>query len=166
MKVEIMSREVLSERGKRPFPQGTAIISITDSQGEDVYLEHPPQKILRLKFDDVSDEIFETLLGRKPSVGEMRQISQRFHMVSNLQIQQMGEFIRGLAQGDTLICQCEYGQSRSAAVAAAVLEYYRGKGICIFADARYFPNKLVYRKLLQFLRTQGKCEQFFNGFEV
>ena len=46
-----------------------------------------------------------------------------------------------------LICQCEYGQSRSAACAAAILEFYDKNGISIFADYRYYPNQLVYNKV-------------------
>ena len=71
----------------------------------------------------------------------------------------MADFILGTPSEGTLICQCEYGQSRSAGVAAAVMEYYYSKGIHIFADVRYYPNKLVFRKLLCSLRIRGgrKC---------
>ena len=40
----------------------------------------------------------------------------------------------------------EYGQSRSAACAAAIREHFMG-GIEIFANYRYYPNQLVYNKL-------------------
>ena len=36
--------------------------------------------------------------------------------------------------GMDIICQCEYGESRSAGCAAAILEYFYGNGISIFAD--------------------------------
>lgn len=155
MNVEIMGREELMVLAKEPFPGGTSLISITDSDDPDVVLEHQPERVLRLKFDDVSDEIFEELLGRKPTVREMHQIASRFHLLSNAQTQQMADFILGTPSEGTLICQCEYGQSRSAGVAAAVMEYYYSKGIHIFADVRYYPNKLVFRKLLCSLRIRG-----------
>ena len=159
MNVEIMGREELMVLAKEPFPGGTSLISSTDSDDPDVVLEHQPERVLRLKFDDVSDEIFEELLGRKPTVREMHQIASRFHLLSNAQTQQMADFILGTPREGTLICQCEYGQSRSAGVAAAVMEYYYSKGIHIFADVRYYPNKLVFRKLLCSLRIRGgrKC---------
>lgn len=159
MNVEIMGREELMVLAKEPFPGGTSLISITDSDDPDVVLEQQPERVLRLKFDDVSDEIFEELLGRKPTVREMHQIASRFHLLSNAQTQQMADFILGTPSEGTLICQCEYGQSRSAGVAAAVMEYYYSKGIHIFADVRYYPNKLVFRKLLCSLRIRGgrKC---------
>ena len=145
------------ELAKEPFPSDVAVISIANSDYEDVELVHQPEHILRLKFDDVSDEIYEELLGRKPSVREMHQIGSRFHMLSNAQTQQMADFILSMGKGGTLICQCEHGQSRSAGVAAAVLEYYYRKGIAVFADARYYPNKYVFRKLLHALRGRGGC---------
>lgn len=155
MKVQIMSREALTELARKPFSEGTAVISITDSEADEVFLENQPEHLLRLQFDDVSDEIFEELLGRKPSVGEMHRLADRFHMLSNTQAEQIADFVLSLENRGTLICQCECGQSRSAAVAAAVLEYRCRKGINVFADPRYYPNKYVFRKLLSALRARG-----------
>lgn len=152
MTVKIMSRKDLMELAKEPFPADVAVISITDSDREDVKLLHQPEHILRLKFDDVSDEIFQQLLGRKPTVGEMRQIANHFHMISNAQIRQIAEFIISRNNAGTLICQCEYGQSRSAAIAAAVEEYHHRRGVQVFADSRYYPNKYIFRKVLKSLR--------------
>ena len=53
--------------------------------------------------------------------------------------------------GLDIICQCDYGQSRSAACAAAILQYYEGRGVDIFADYRYYPNQLVYHKIFDAL---------------
>ena len=143
------------ELAKEPFPDDVAVISITNSEYENVALVHQPEHILRLKVDDVSDEIYEELLGRKPSVREMHQIASRFHVLTNAQTQQMADFVLRMGNKGTLICQCEHGQSRSAGVAAAVMEYYSRKGITVFADARYYPNKYVFRKLLHTLRIRG-----------
>ena len=40
MNVEIMGREALVELAKEPFPEGTSIISITNTDHADVALEH------------------------------------------------------------------------------------------------------------------------------
>ena len=48
------------------------------------------------------------------------------------------------SDGLDILCQCEYGQSRSAACAAAILEYFNGTGTSVFADYRYYPNQVVY----------------------
>ena len=55
-----------------------------------------------------------------------------------------------------IICQCDYGQSRSAACAAAILEHFCGRGIDIFADYRYYPNQLVYHKVMEGLEKTSK----------
>ena len=63
------------------------------------------------------------------------------------------------ADGLHILCQCEYGQSRSAACAAAILEHFDGTGISIFADYRYYPNQVVYHKIIDALIRRGLNEQ-------
>ena len=46
-----------------------------------------------------------------------------------------------------IICQCEYGQSRSASCAAAIKEYFYKDGISVFADYNYYPNQIVFHKV-------------------
>ena len=61
-------------------------------------------------------------------------------------------FIREAKErGLDIICQCDYGQSRSAACAAAILQHFECRGIDIFADYRYYPNQLVYHKIFDAL---------------
>ena len=55
-------------------------------------------------------------------------------------------------KAEFIICQCEHGQSRSAAVAAAITEYLYNDGIKIFSSDDYFPNKVVYRKVYEYLK--------------
>ena len=55
-----------------------------------------------------------------------------------------------------IICQCEYGQSRSAACAAAIREHFFHDGITVFSDYRYCPNQLVYHKVLEALKNYKK----------
>lgn len=55
-----------------------------------------------------------------------------------------------------IICQCEYGQSRSAACAAAIREHFFHDGINIFSDYRYCPNQLVYHKVINALDSCKK----------
>ncbi len=68
---------------------------------------------------------------------------------------QLAEFIdQSLAAGFRLVCQCEYGQSRSAACAAAILQFYCGTGIEIFSDYRYYPNQMIYHKVFDALQNR------------
>jgi hypothetical protein len=64
----------------------------------------------------------------------------------------LAEFIyKAKEDGLDIICQCEYGQSRSASCAAAILEHFAGRGIDVFVDYRYYPNQLVYHKVFDAL---------------
>ena len=56
--------------------------------------------------------------------------------------------------GRDIICQCDYGQSRSAACAAAILQHFEKRGIDVFADYRYYPNQVVYHKVFEALEQQ------------
>ena len=69
----------------------------------------------------------------------------------------LAEFIyRARADGLNIICQCEYGQSRSAGCAAAILQHFSKNGIEVFADYRYYPNQLVYHKVFDALEEYKK----------
>lgn len=66
---------------------------------------------------------------------------------------ELAVFICGAVKdGLSIICQCDYGQSRSAACAAAIKEHFGRDGISVFADYRYYPNQLVFNKILEALR--------------
>lgn len=54
-------------------------------------------------------------------------------------------------RGLNIICQCEYGQGRSAGCAAAILEHYYHNGISVFSDYGCYPNLLIYHKILNAL---------------
>lgn len=77
-------------------------------------------------------------------------------MISDEQAKRIAAFLVPIYNEiDILICQCEYGQSRSAGVAAAVMEFYSRSGITIFAATGYYPNKLVFKKVLTQLKRYG-----------
>ena len=70
----------------------------------------------------------------------------------------LAEFIlQAEAEGMSILCQCEYGQSRSAACAAAIRQFFHKDGIEIFADYRYYPNQMIYHKVIDALeRTRTR----------
>ena len=59
--------------------------------------------------------------------------------------------INSYSSGLDIICQCEYGQGRSAGCAAAILEHYYHNGISVFSDYGCYPNLLIYHKILNAL---------------
>ena len=123
----IANRHDIKERAKQPFLANTALISVTDVGYDFAELDNKPAELLQLKFDDVdADEPVNIITDE-----QAKAIAAFYHRISKT--------------AKHIICQCEYGQGRSAAIAAAIMEYTEGNGIDIFADDRYFPNKVVFR---------------------
>lgn len=58
------------------------------------------------------------------------------------------DYVKGLADVDTLYCCCDAGESRSPAVAAAVMRYFGLDAASIWHDAHYHPNMLVFTMLM------------------
>ena len=138
MKIEIESFEGVLKRAKSGWDYNTALISIGDTDAPDPILEHKPKWMLRLVFDDVYNE------------DEDEEIDPKFFTLFNDELaERIVNFVwRHKNDIETLVCQCEHGQSRSAAVAAAVALYINLESDRFFSDQRYCPNKSVFYKLL------------------
>ena len=147
MNVQIYSRrEIESIMTEGKFPENTAVISFCDSgtkPRERVNYSEVCSRIMYVELDDLElDELNE-----KGYPYDM------FFPESN----EAAEFIiDAYNDGMNIICQCEYGQSRSAGCAAAILEHFIYDGISVFADHRYYPNKVVYHKVLDALNHRGE----------
>ena len=151
MKVEIHSIQSLKRRAHKPFAPDTALISIGDFGKELPLLEYKPAHILRMEFDDVTPSEIDCESSERYA----------FRLFSEEQANQIADFVyRYWESRGTLLCQCHYGQSRSAAVAAARKEHFYHNEIVIFADEqeRYCPNVYVFRLTLRALRNrEAEC---------
>lgn len=149
MEITIMSREDIEKLALKPFPSKTAVISIIDSDALPVEFHNKPEYILSLAFDDTEPEsdLLDELLKDYP------RFRNEYRIITDQQAEEIANFAYVMHRAAArLICQCEFGQSRSAAVAAAITEYFDSNGIEIFADDRYYPNKYVFRKVLEKLK--------------
>ena len=155
MKVVIQSR-VESERiSKYQIFQNVAVISITDFGWEFADFKRKPKFCLQLMFDDVDNDVIADCESAVTKAREHWMLEERYHMFNDKQAQQVAQFYSQVREkAEILICQCEHGQSRSAAIAAAILEFQNGTGIDIFANDKYYPNKVVFRKTLEGLRRE------------
>lgn len=155
--IKIMSREAIEDLAKKPFDKKTAVISITDTDYYFAELKYNPVELLQIAFDDVDNDIFEDELGRAPTEEERIEIEQKYNMLSDEHASEIANFcLRAIGKVDVIICQCEHGQSRSAAVAAAIAEFTTHDGIKVFADDLYYPNKVVFRKVYSALINEAK----------
>jgi len=137
MKVDIYSINKIRELIKTHVPQNAAIISF--------YSKKEP-----FDFSGVCDRVFYVMI---PDI-DIELLSKYGYTYETYMenANSLAEFIYDSKQnGLDIICQCDYGQSRSAACAAAILQHFEGRGIDIFADYRYYPNQLVYHKVTEAL---------------
>ena len=144
MEVSIYSRKAIKELMDKGFPQNTAVISFYTPKNKRDYEEK------RVDYIDVCDRVFYVGI---PDIDIEILADYGYTYDTYLaEADKLAKFIyEARAEGLDIICQCDYGQSRSAACAAAVLQHSEGRGIEIFADYRYYPNQLVYHKVFDAL---------------
>lgn len=152
MKVEIYSRDAMEKRLLEGPLHNTAVISFYDPPSSRTPKGYAPldygnrcSDLFPVGVHDIDIEIlpeygltFETYLPEANALALFIKDAASRHM--------------------NIICQCEYGQSRSAACAAAILEYFCKDGISVFADYRYYPNQLIFNKLLAALLADSNEE--------
>lgn len=147
MKVEIYSKKAITELIAKEFPKNTAVISFYTPKGRSDSEEN------RVDYTYVCDKVFYVGI---PDI-DIEILSDYGYTYDTYlaEADKLAEFIKAAVfDGLDIICQCDYGQSRSAACAAASLQYYENRGIDIFADYRYYPNQLVYNKVFEALNMQ------------
>lgn len=157
MKILITDRKGIENLSLKPFEVPSALISITDYEYSFANLKYKPKYILQLAFDDVPvGDGFEEEYGRRLNSNEIKQLEHRFHSMSEKQTNELISFYNKVkSKVELMICQCEHGQSRSAAIAAAFSEHAYGNAIGIFSDDRYYPNKSIFRKVLRKLKSNS-----------
>ena len=142
MDVTIYSREeaeALIAEGK--FPENTAVISFYDPA-----IKHINKSYTHIDYSKVCDTVFYSELDDLDLdvLGDRGYDYDTYFSEAN----DMARFIvEAYNSGRDIICQCEYGQSRSAGCAAAIRQHFYHDGIWVFADFKRYPNQLVFRKL-------------------
>ena len=145
MKINIHSRSSIGELIQKGFPKKTAVISFYTPKSKREYAES------RVNYSGVCDRVFYVGI---PDIDiEILGDYGYTYETYLAEADELAKFIcKAKTDGLDIICQCDYGQSRSAACAAAILQYYEGRGIEVFADYRYYPNQLVYNKVFEALK--------------
>lgn len=151
MQVQIFSRDAIEKLLKGDFPQNAAVVSFYDPPNirtgeitKPVDYKGKAERVFTVPLYDIDIDILEDY-------------GLTFETYFP-EVDRLAAFIdKAYRDGLDIICQCEYGQSRSAACAAAILEHYYKNGISVFADYRYYPNQLVYNKVYAALKPYGKA---------
>ena len=156
MKIEIYSKKSINRLISEGFPDKTAVISFytpkSERKEEEVRVDYCGvcDNYFYIGIHDIDIEILE----------EYGYTYDSYLAESN----RLARFIYKMKdEGYDIICQCDFGQSRSAACAAAILEHFEKRGINIFADYRYYPNQLVYHKVFDALETISNNHNTINS---
>ena len=145
-KIVIFSREKTEELIKNHFPDNTAVISFYDPKNTNKLPGYKP-----VDYSSVCKNVFYVCIrDTEPAFLENYNLSLETYFPEAMQVAKF--VIAAKKQDMNIICQCEHGISRSAACAAAIMEFFDKTGIDIFADYRYYPNKMIYHKLLDALK--------------
>lgn len=149
MNVKIYSRKAMEELLKDNVLENTAVISFYDPPSKKNSKIYVPvdytgkcDRVFSVGIHDIDLEV----------LGDYGLTYDTYFP----EAEKLAEFIYKAKQdGLDIICQCEYGQSRSAACAAAILEHFYGTGISVFVDYRYYPNQVVYHKVFDALENKS-----------
>lgn len=149
MNIKIYSREEMEKLLSKGIPDNTAIISFYNPKSQRVSKDYPP-----IDYSGKCNHVFQICLYDIDI-----EILKDYGLTYDTYLPEaddLAKFIYEAKQnGFDIICQCEYGQSRSAACAAAIAEHFYKTGIWIFADYRYYPNPLVFHKIFDALEKQS-----------
>ena len=155
MNVQIYSRSDIESLIFSGFPKNTAVISFytprskRERMDRKVDYTHTCARVFYVGIPDIDIELLSEYGYTYDSYLE--------------KADELAKFIyEAKADGLDIICQCDFGQSRSAACAAAITEHFEGCGIDIFSDYRYYPNQLVYHKVFDALEKYNKGEKEYS----
>ena len=152
MKVTVYSREAVENiiRNKE-FPPNTAVISFYDPA-----IKRIDEDYSHVDYSGLCDPVFYSELDDL-DLDVLRQKGYTYDTYFPESPDIAAFIYRAYDKGMDIICQCEYGQSRSAATAAAILEHFYHNGISIFTNYDYYPNQVVYHKIFDALEKYKRC---------
>ncbi len=132
------------------FPENTAVISFYDPA-----IKHIDADYAHVDYSSVCDHVFFSELDDL----DLEVLKDKGYTYDTYftEADEIAKFIYEVYNsGMNIICQCEYGQSRSAGCAAAIMEHFYHTGISVFTDYRRYPNQVVYHKIFDALENYKK----------
>lgn len=151
MKIKVKNRFDI-ENSEFDLPH--VVISMTDTPD---YFPNIPEKncsgILRMTIWDTEDgEHFRSIHNFDASEIPEDKIFNSTH------VKEILEFVfKHLNEIELIVCQCDMGLSRSAAVAAALSKILNGNDEEFF-ESPYIPNKLIYKTILDEYQNSQKAK--------
>ena len=134
MNISIYSREELINMIRNDFPFNTAVISFYDEGSSALDMKGRPVAEISKCINDI------------------RWVDHpgKWHHEDFMDV---ARFIhKCIERGYDIICQCEFGVSRSSACAMAIKEYVFGNGIEVFRNYDYYPNQIFFNAIFDCLK--------------
>ncbi len=154
MKVSIYSRKAIERIiSNGEFPLNTAVISFFDPA-----IKHIDKNYDHVDYSSVCNDVYYCEVDDL----DLDYLKDKGYTYEAFfpEAPEVAEFIyHAYKSGKNIICQCDYGQSRSAGCAAAILEHFYHRGIDIFTNYDYYPNQVIYHKIFDAL---GKIKSSYN----
>ena len=154
MNVFVYSREAIERIiAEGSFPDNTAVISFCDPE-----LKHIDKSYSRVDYSSACNDVFYCEVDDL----DLDYLPEKGYTYDSFfpEAVELAEYInKAYCDGKDIICQCEYGQSRSAGCAAAILEHFYHTGISVFANYDYYPNQVVYHKIYDALEKLKKLRK-------
>lgn len=155
-KLLVMNRAQVEARSEKGFKPHTLLISINDYDASGVKMKHFPEFFIRMEFNDVDGEVYLDAYGKPLSAQDQKIAEEKYHPINNWQAKKIARvYLQVKDRAQVVICQCEHGESRSTAIAAAIAEFESKDGLRYFIDDKYCPNKFVFRKIYDSLRKES-----------
>ena len=151
MNVTICSRKAAEELLRTDALSHTAVISFCDPPSTDRPAPTPP-----LDYTGAAARVF-TVAVRDLDLSVLPDVGLTYDTYL-LEADALAAFIYQ-ARADGLWISSASANMGRAACAAAILEHFDSTGISIFADYRYYPNQVVYHKIIDALTRHGLNEQ-------
>lgn len=147
MNVKIYSRKEMEKLLQNDFPENTAVISFYDPA-----LKRCDKDYKHIDYSGKCSHVFYSETDDL-DIGYLGEKGLTYDTYFT-EADEIAEFIyQAYNKNMDIICQCEYGQSRSAGCAAAILEHFYKSGIWVFADYRYYPNQIIFNKMFDALKN-------------
>ena len=129
MDVSIYGREELISKIRDGFPFNTAVISFYDEGSEPLDMKGKPVAEISKCINDV----------------RWVEHPRKWHHQDFMDVAQFVH--KCIDNGYDIVCQCEFGVSRSSACAMAIKEYVFGNGIEVFRNYDYYPNQVFFNNI-------------------
>ena len=140
MNVEVFSKFSIPKLIASGFPENTAVISF--------YSPVNGSEKNKFNYEGVCQDVFYVGVYDITSIESFAEYGYT-NETFLAEADELAQFIYDVKQrGMNIICQCEFGSSRSAACAAAILEHFDKRGSVILSNDRYHPNQIIYKKIL------------------